>query len=104
MQYGSGIQETYLSICFLRWVANRSTCGLNWNLSHKILNNFWESTHSVLSLKTLDILSVIVFSAPGMWLEKILCKFPYTFRNIIINNRMHASHIANVFQSSAIIS
>ena len=71
MQYGSDIQETYLSICLLRWVANRSTCGLNWNLSHKILNNLWESIHSVLSLKTLDILSAIVFSTPEMWLEEI---------------------------------
>ena len=35
MQYESDIQETYLSICFWRRVANRSTCGLNWNLSHK---------------------------------------------------------------------
>ena len=25
-----------------------------------------------------------------------LCKFPYTFSNIIKNNRMHASHILNV--------
>ena len=71
MQYGSGIEETYLSICLLRWVENISTCGLNWNLSHKILNNLWESIHSVLSLKTLDILSAIVFSTPGVWLEEI---------------------------------
>ena len=71
MQYGSGIQDACLSICLLRWVANRSTCGLNWNLSYKILNNLWESIHSVLSLKTLDILSVIVFSTPAMWLEEI---------------------------------
>ena len=26
----------------------------------------------------------------------VLCKFPYTFCNIITNNRMHASHIVNV--------
>ena len=71
MQYGSGIQETYLSICLLRRVANRSTCGLNWNLSHRILSNLWESIHSVLSLKTLDILSGIGFSTLGMWLEEI---------------------------------
>ena len=71
MQYASGMQETYLSISLLRRVANRSTCGLNWNLSHRILNNLWESIHSVLSLKTLDILSAIVFPTPGMWLEEI---------------------------------
>ena len=69
MQYGSRIQETHLSICLLRRVVNRSTCGSN--LSHRILNNLWESIHSVLSLKTLDILSAIVFSTPGMWLEEI---------------------------------
>ena len=68
MQYGSGIQETYLSIFLLRRVASRSTCELNWNLSHKILHNLWESIHSVLSPKTLDILSAIVFSTPRMWL------------------------------------
>ena len=71
MQYGSGIQETYLSICLLRRVANSSTCGLNWNLSHKILNNLWESILSVLSLNTLEIVSAIVFSAPGMEPEEI---------------------------------
>ena len=72
MQYGSGIQKTYLSICLLRRVANKSTCGLNWNLSQRILNNLWESIYSdVLPLKTLDILSAIVFSTPGMWLEEI---------------------------------
>ena len=26
----------------------------------------------------------------------VLCKFPYTFCNIITNNRMHASHIVNI--------
>ena len=71
MQYGPGIQETYLSICLLRLVANRSTCGWNWNLSHRILNSLWDSIHFVLSLKTLDILSAIVFSTPGMWFEEI---------------------------------
>ena len=71
IQYGFGIQETYFSICLLRRVANRSICGLNWNLSHKILNNSMESIHSVLSLNTLDILSAILFSAPGMWIEEI---------------------------------
>ena len=67
MQYGSGIKETYLSICLLKRVSNRSTCGLKWNLSHRILHNFWESIYSVLPLKTRDI----VFSAPGMGLEEI---------------------------------
>ena len=71
IQYGFGTQETYFFICLLRRVANRSICGLNWNLSHKILNNSMESIHFVLSLNTLDILSAIVFSAPGMWLEEI---------------------------------
>ena len=71
MQYGSEIQETYLSICLLRRVANRLTCGLNWNLSIRILNNLLKSIHSVLSLKTLDILSFIVFSTAEMWLEEI---------------------------------
>ena len=61
----------YLTICLLRRVANRLTGGLNWNLWHKTLNNLWESIHSVLSLKTIDILSVIVFSTIGMWLEEI---------------------------------
>ena len=71
MQYGSGVQQTYLSSCLLRPVANRSTCGLNWNLSLKILNNLWESINSVLLLKTLDILSSILFPTPGTWLEEI---------------------------------
>ena len=66
IQHGPSIQQTYLSICLLRQVVNRSTCGLNWNLSHKILNNLWKSIHSVLSLKILHILSAIVFSTPGI--------------------------------------
>ena len=37
----------------------------------QILNNLWESIYSVLSLKTLEILSAIVFSAPRMGLEEI---------------------------------
>ena len=63
--------KRHISICLLRRVGNRSTYGLNRNLSHKILNNLWERIHSVLSLKTLDILSAIVFSTPEMWLEEI---------------------------------
>ena len=71
MKYGSGIQKIYFSICLLRWVANRSTCGINWNLPHEILNNSWESIHSVLSLNTLYVLSAIVFCTPRIWLEEI---------------------------------
>ena len=71
MKYGSGIQKIYFSICLLRWVANRSTCGINWNLPHEILNNLWESIHSVLSLNTLYVLSAIVFCTPRIWLEEI---------------------------------
>ena len=72
IQYGFGIQETYLSICLLRRVANLwSTCGVNWNLSLKILNNLWESIHSLLSLKTLNILSAIILSAAGIMLEEL---------------------------------
>ena len=72
IQYGFGIQETYLSICLLRRVANLwSTCGVNWNLSLKILNNLWESIHSLLSLKTLNILTAIILSAAGIMLEEL---------------------------------
>ena len=61
MQYGSPIQEIFLSVCLLRRVAYRSTYGLNRNLPHKFINNLWESIHFVLSLKILDILPANYF-------------------------------------------
>ena len=40
MRYGSDIQEIYLSIWILKRVVHRSTCGLNWNLSHMSFKQF----------------------------------------------------------------
>ena len=100
MQYGSGIQETYLPICLLKQVTKRLTYRLNWNLKHRIVNSLWDSIYSVSSLKTLDIFSAIFFSTPGMWLEEIqkslFCANSHIRFAISLQITMHASHIVNV--------
>ena len=69
-----------------------------WAKLKLVTQNFkqFESINSVLSLKTLDILSSILFSTPGIWLEEIQKPLFCTFCNIITKNRMHASIIANI--------
>ena len=45
-----------------------------WSKPEAVTQNFKQfvdSIHSVLSLKTLDILSANMFSTPGMWFEEI---------------------------------
>ena len=80
MQYGPDIQETYLSICLLRRVGEHPFCVVTEDSRHFVC-------HCVLYTRN------VTWRNPK---TSVLCKFPYTFCNIITNNRMHASHIVNV--------
>jgi len=62
---GSGCQLTYLSICLLILLAKRSISGV-YAISQIFLNKRGFSIHSVLSWKTLENLSAVVFCLPGM--------------------------------------
>ena len=62
---GSGCQDTYLLICLLSLVANKSIPGRE-NTLITSLNIEGFSCHSIWSEKSLDFLSASVFSMPGI--------------------------------------
>ena len=103
MQYGSSIQETYLSICLLRRVRNRSACELNLNLSHKVIKICGREFILSFCVVTEDprhfVCHCVLYTRNAVWRNpegSIKCKFPYTSCNIITKNRMHASLLLSV--------